>query len=187
MSDVTRLLEAPRPATAGPPLTSCPSFTTSCGNSPPHGWRGGAGHTLNPTRWSRGVPAADRRGEPADVGEPPAVRRGGRRAMRRILVDHAAGAAREARRGPRPRALDGLRHPRGSDRLGAGGRRPGPARGARPGAAEIVRLKVFGGVSVEEAAELLGVSRASAYRDWAFARAWLRDAISHLGQKNEKS
>lgn len=43
-------------------------------------------------------------------------------------------------------------------------------------AAELVRLHVFGGFSVEEAGELLGLSRATAYRDWSFARAWLRDA-----------
>jgi DNA-directed RNA polymerase specialized sigma24 family protein len=55
------------------------------------------------------------------------------------------------------------------------------------GAAAVVRLKVFGGASVEEAADLLGVSRASAYRDWAFARAWLRDALGRSGTKSGKS
>jgi RNA polymerase sigma factor (TIGR02999 family) len=42
-----------------------------------------------------------------------------------------------------------------------------------PGA-ELVKLRVFTGLSVEEAAAALGLARATAYRHWAFARAWLR-------------
>ena len=41
-------------------------------------------------------------------------------------------------------------------------------------AAEIVKLRLFSGLSVEEAADALGLPRASAYRHWSFARAWLR-------------
>ena len=41
-------------------------------------------------------------------------------------------------------------------------------------AVEIVKLRVFAGLSVEEAAEALGLARATAYRHWTFARAWLR-------------
>jgi RNA polymerase sigma factor (TIGR02999 family) len=41
-------------------------------------------------------------------------------------------------------------------------------------AAEIVQLRVFAGLSVEEAAEALGLARATAYRHWSFGRAWLR-------------
>jgi RNA polymerase sigma factor (TIGR02999 family) len=41
-------------------------------------------------------------------------------------------------------------------------------------AAEIVKLRVFAGLSVEEAADTLGLARATAYRHWSFARAWLR-------------
>jgi predicted DNA-binding protein (UPF0251 family) len=37
--------------------------------------------------------------------------------------------------------------------------------------------RIFGGLSVEEAGEALGVSRAVAYRNWKYARAWLRDAL----------
>ena len=39
--------------------------------------------------------------------------------------------------------------------------------------ARLVELRCFGGFSVEEAADLLEVNRATAYRDWRFARAWL--------------
>jgi RNA polymerase sigma factor (TIGR02999 family) len=44
-------------------------------------------------------------------------------------------------------------------------------------AARIAQLHLFGGLSVEEAAEALGVSRAAAYRNWKYARAWLRAAL----------
>jgi RNA polymerase sigma factor (TIGR02999 family) len=40
-------------------------------------------------------------------------------------------------------------------------------------AAQLVRLRYFAGLSIEQAAELVGVSRSSAYEHWAFARAWL--------------
>lgn len=39
--------------------------------------------------------------------------------------------------------------------------------------AELAMLRLFAGLSVEEAGEALGLSRASAFRTWAFARAWL--------------
>jgi RNA polymerase sigma factor (TIGR02999 family) len=47
-----------------------------------------------------------------------------------------------------------------------------------PEAAAVVQLRYFGGLSVEEAAEALGTSRATAYRHWAFARAWLLHELS---------
>jgi RNA polymerase sigma factor (TIGR02999 family) len=45
-------------------------------------------------------------------------------------------------------------------------------------AAETAKLRVFAGLSVEEAADALDLSRAAAYRHWTYARAWLRDALS---------
>jgi RNA polymerase sigma factor (TIGR02999 family) len=45
--------------------------------------------------------------------------------------------------------------------------------GADPDAAQLVKLRVFAGLSVEEAAESLGVAARTAYRDWSFAQAWL--------------
>jgi RNA polymerase sigma factor (TIGR02999 family) len=44
-------------------------------------------------------------------------------------------------------------------------------------AAEVVKLRFYGGLSVEEAASALGISRANAYRHWSYARAWLRCAL----------
>ena len=40
-------------------------------------------------------------------------------------------------------------------------------------AAMLVKLRYFSGLSVEEAAEMAGLPRATAYRHWSFARAWL--------------
>jgi len=47
-----------------------------------------------------------------------------------------------------------------------------------PEAAQLVKLVYYGGLSVEQAGEALGVSRRSAYRHWAFARAWLYAAVA---------
>jgi RNA polymerase sigma factor (TIGR02999 family) len=44
-------------------------------------------------------------------------------------------------------------------------------------AAAVVQLCYFAGLSVEQAALSLGMSRASAYRHWTFARAWLRQQL----------
>src|SRR5262245_8143882 len=50
-----------------------------------------------------------------------------------------------------------------------------------PEAAQVVRLHFFAGLSIEQTAEALGVSRATAYRQWAYARAWLRCALEGPG------
>ena len=42
-----------------------------------------------------------------------------------------------------------------------------------PAAAELVKLRCFAGLSVEDAAGVLNISARTAYRDWAFAQAWL--------------
>jgi RNA polymerase sigma factor (TIGR02999 family) len=43
--------------------------------------------------------------------------------------------------------------------------------------AQIVELRFFAGLSVEETAENLGISQKTVKRDWSVARAWLRGAI----------
>ena len=43
---------------------------------------------------------------------------------------------------------------------------------------EIVELRFFGGLSIEETAEVLNVSPGTVMRDWTFARAWLNDEMS---------
>jgi RNA polymerase sigma factor (TIGR02999 family) len=51
--------------------------------------------------------------------------------------------------------------------------------------ARVVELKFFGGLTVDEIAEVLAVSGATVERDWAFAKAWLYDAIEGTGGKRE--
>jgi RNA polymerase sigma factor (TIGR02999 family) len=54
---------------------------------------------------------------------------------------------------------------------------------ADPQAAELVKLRVFAGMSVEEVAQLQGTSPRTVKRNWAYARAWLgRDLASYDGR-----
>lgn len=46
-----------------------------------------------------------------------------------------------------------------------------------PSSAEVARHRLFAGLSIEEAAEAMGVSRATAFREWAYARSWLATAL----------
>jgi RNA polymerase sigma factor (TIGR02999 family) len=49
--------------------------------------------------------------------------------------------------------------------------------GEDPTAGKLVRLRYYAGLSLEQAAELLVISTATAYRHWSFARAWLLCAL----------
>ncbi len=51
-------------------------------------------------------------------------------------------------------------------------------------AARIVELRYFGGLSIEQTAELVGVSHATVERDWSAARAWL---ASRLGDRKDEA
>ena len=44
--------------------------------------------------------------------------------------------------------------------------------------AEVVELRCFGGLEVSEVAALLNLDERTVYRDWAMARAWLRQQLS---------
>lgn len=48
-----------------------------------------------------------------------------------------------------------------------------------PRKCRVVELRYFGGLSIEETAEVLGVSIPTVTRDWATAKAWLRREMSH--------
>jgi RNA polymerase sigma factor (TIGR02999 family) len=101
-------------------------------------------------------------------------------AMRRILVNHARDRNRLKRGGGRVR-VELL------DQIGSLAEDPDLVLSldellTRLGeedaaAARVAHLHLFGGISVEEAGEVLGLSRAVAYRNWKYARAWLREAL----------
>lgn len=102
-------------------------------------------------------------------------------AMRRILVDHARARNAEKRGGCRPRF-----ELQESDRVGfnaphtilAVNEAIDRLAAEDPEAAEIARLRLFAGLSIEEAAEALDLSRVTAFRDWTYARAWLTTALA---------
>jgi RNA polymerase sigma factor (TIGR02999 family) len=98
-------------------------------------------------------------------------------AMRRILIDNARRKKSDKRGGPMQRAAwnDNMEVPAKplEDVLAIDDALLQLA-GQDAQAAELVRLRFYAGLSVEEAAELLGIARASAYRTWNYAKAWLR-------------
>jgi DNA-directed RNA polymerase specialized sigma24 family protein len=47
----------------------------------------------------------------------------------------------------------------------------------RPRLAQLVTLRFFAGLSIEDAATALEISPATAKRDWSFARAWLHEEL----------
>jgi RNA polymerase sigma factor (TIGR02999 family) len=101
-------------------------------------------------------------------------------AMRRILIDHAR--HRQARKcgGGRVRMpLDDaeMADPATPEDIVAIDDALAKLAVEDPQAAEIVKLRLFAGLSIDQAAEAIGVSRATAYRQWTYARAWLRSAI----------
>ncbi len=51
-----------------------------------------------------------------------------------------------------------------------------------PASADVARLRLFAGLSIDEAAGALGVSRATAFREWAYARSWLTAALAGAAQ-----
>ena len=50
---------------------------------------------------------------------------------------------------------------------------------------ELVQLRYFAGLSLEEAAELLGISAATAKRDWRYAKAFLRREMDGRDESEE--
>jgi len=102
-------------------------------------------------------------------------------AMRRILIDHARRKQRVRHGGGRKRVdfpeAEVVAEAPSHDLLALDEALTKFA-AADPQKAELVRLRYFAGLTLEEAAALLGISRATAARHWAYARAWLFDVIS---------
>jgi RNA polymerase sigma factor (TIGR02999 family) len=99
--------------------------------------------------------------------------------MRRILVDHARAKQAEKRRG--------IAVPLEFVDIGAGGANPDVIdvhtaleefAQIAPRQARLVELRFFGGLTLEEGADVLGISARLADKDWALARAWLRRRLS---------
>ena len=54
--------------------------------------------------------------------------------------------------------------------------------GLQPEKSELVKLKFFGGLTIEEIAEIQNISVATANRHWAFAKAWLTRRMNHSAE-----
>lgn len=105
-------------------------------------------------------------------------------AMRRILIDHARRRGRIKRGGDRVRvSLDdaGLGTEPDLDRLVALDEAIRRLDEQDPRAGDVVRLRFFAGLSIGETAKALGLSERTIKREWAFARAWLYDALREDG------
>ena len=97
-------------------------------------------------------------------------------AMRRILVEHARRKGRGKRGGGRQRVGLGavqLAIDMPADHLLALDEALTRLAERDPLTAQLVKLHCFAGLSIRQAAQTLGISGRTAYRDWAFAQAWL--------------
>ncbi|MGC1274947.1 MAG: ECF-type sigma factor [Planctomycetaceae bacterium] len=104
-------------------------------------------------------------------------------AMRRILVDHARRRKRLRRGGGRTRVetdLGLLPEVRPDDEVLALAEALSLFEQVDERAALLVKLRYFAGLTLDEAAVVIGVSRATVTRDWSFAKAWLRRALTEI-------
>jgi RNA polymerase sigma factor (TIGR02999 family) len=101
-------------------------------------------------------------------------------AMRRILVESARSKAREKRGGDWKRvdfeALD-VTTSVSPDQLVALDDAIQRLAALDQIAGDLVKLRYFAGLSLDEAASAVGISTATGYRHWAYARAWLRSEL----------
>jgi RNA polymerase sigma factor (TIGR02999 family) len=102
-------------------------------------------------------------------------------AMRRILINRARDKGRQKRGGGRQRLeLDQLAvadEASEEETLAVDEALQRLEQQNRP-CADLVKLRFFAGLTMEEAAAALGIAPRTAHRYWAFARAWLYDALS---------
>jgi RNA polymerase sigma factor (TIGR02999 family) len=102
-------------------------------------------------------------------------------AMRRILVEKARRKQRLRHGGGRQRLdLDNLEvmEETGEDLLALDEALERLAR-EEPAAADVVKLRYFAGLTIEQTAAALGISVRTANRHWAYARAWLFQQLGH--------
>ncbi len=105
-------------------------------------------------------------------------------AMRRILIEHARSRTRIKRGGHRIRVeISGidLAEEQNLDQVLALDEAFQRLEKQDPRAADVVRLRFYAGLSVEETAEALDISERTVKREWAFARAWLYDTLRETG------
>ena len=106
--------------------------------------------------------------------------------MRRVLVDHARAYNADKRGGEvRHVTLDEAVAPSGvssADVLGINDALDELAK-LHPRMSQVVELRFFGGLTIEQVSLVLGVATSTIEADWSFARAWLRKTLSDAGRK----
>lgn len=105
-------------------------------------------------------------------------------AMRHILVDNARRKKSQKRGGQQQRVEwhDNIAAPQdATDDLLAIDEALTQLEAEDKEAAQLVKLRFYAGLSVEEAAEILGMARATAFRTWNYAKAWLRTKLGGTG------
>lgn len=111
-------------------------------------------------------------------------------AMRRILVEQARSKKSLKRGGAMQRVDLTVNHPGTEDEvldLLALDEVLKKLESVRPRQAEIVKLRFFAGLTVEQTAAAVGISPTTADTDWAYARAWLRLEMGADEKTSEKS
>jgi RNA polymerase sigma factor (TIGR02999 family) len=109
-------------------------------------------------------------------------------AMRRILIENARSKKRMKRGGGRAHVdLDKacLVSERPSDDLLALNEALDKLAAESPPRADLVKLRYFAGLTIEEAATAMNISPATAKRYWTYSRAFLYHALSHSDENNE--
>jgi RNA polymerase sigma factor (TIGR02999 family) len=105
-------------------------------------------------------------------------------AMRRILIERAR-RKQSLKLGGSCQRHDLLEHELAIDSMGdelfAVDEALSRLEAERPDVAKLVKLRFFAGLTLEEVAQCLGLSERTAYRLWAFARAWLRRELDRSG------
>jgi RNA polymerase sigma factor (TIGR02999 family) len=96
------------------------------------------------------------------------------RVMRRILIDHARRRRAAKRAGGAQVPLDLLPAPEPIEEVAALEEALARLAVVDTRAAQVVELRYFAGLSIEETAEVMHQSLSTVKRDWRFARAWLR-------------
>jgi RNA polymerase sigma factor (TIGR02999 family) len=142
-----------------------------------------SGHLLHTTALVHEALMKLTRGEGIRMEDRPEFFRSAAAAMRQILIDHARAAGRQKRGGKGKRVelnIDELHATLDfdPDQVLAIDEALNQLEQKDAGAAELVRLRFFAGLTMEEAAEATGVSLRTAERQWTYARAWLWRALS---------
>jgi RNA polymerase sigma factor (TIGR02999 family) len=139
------------------------------------------GHTLQPTDLVNELYLKLLAGQPVDWQNLTHFFAVAAQELRRLLIDHARARLAEKREGGRVRLslteASRIAAPREEDLIDLD-QALSQLDQLDPRSARAIELRYFGGLTEKEAADVLGISRATLKRDWDFARAWLASQLA---------